>query len=174
MIRIQNIYYMLSYAFSILKEQRYQQVGTTEFENVGDLCAEILIRGISSQIKRGIGKDYISKTEVLFSPRGKIDIASSLKQQTMIHHQLICTYDEFSVNFYMNRIIKTTIEVLLHSDIQSKRKTQMRKLLEYFADVESLDVHKINWKIQYNRNNQTYQMLVGICFLVIKGLLQFS
>ena len=30
----------------------------------------------------------------------------------------------------------------------------------------------INWKIQYNRNNQTYRMLISVCYLVIKGLLQ--
>ena len=33
MIRIQNIYYMLSYAFQILNECGYKQVATEEFEN---------------------------------------------------------------------------------------------------------------------------------------------
>ena len=42
----------------------------------------------------------------------------------------------------------------------------------YFGNVGLLDVHTINWKIQYNRNNQTYRMLISICYLVIKGLLQ--
>ena len=30
----------------------------------------------------------------------------------------------------------------------------------------------INWNVQYNRNNQTYRMLISICYLVVKGLLQ--
>ena len=30
----------------------------------------------------------------------------------------------------------------------------------------------MNWNMQYNRNNQTYRMLIGICYLIIKGLLQ--
>ena len=33
-------------------------------------------------------------------------------------------------------------------------------------------VHTINWHIQYNRNNQTYRMLISICWLLAKGLLQ--
>lgn len=33
MIRIQNIYYMLSYAFQVLNEDGYKQVATEEFEN---------------------------------------------------------------------------------------------------------------------------------------------
>ena len=172
MIRIRNIYYMLSYAFQILTEQGYKQVATEEFENVGELCSEILIKGVSSQIKRGLGKAYISKEEALSSLRGKIDLTASIKEQTTIKKQLICNFDEFSVNFYMNRIIRTTMELLLHSDISKNRKSRLRKLLVYFADVEPLVIHNINWQFQYNRNNQTYQMLIAICFLIIKGLLQ--
>lgn len=172
MIRIQNIYYMLSYAFQVLNEQGYKQVAAEKFENMGELCSEILIKGVSAQIKRGLGKEYISQTEPLSSLRGKIDITSSLKEQTMIKKQLVCNYDEFSVNSYMNRIIRTTMEVLLHSSISKGRKTRIRKLLVYFSDVEPLIISSINWQIQYNKNNQTYQMLISICYLIIKGLLQ--
>jgi len=38
--------------------------------------------------------------------------------------------------------------------------------------VDVLDVHTINWNIRYDRNNQTYRMLISICYLVVKGLLQ--
>ena len=72
----------------------------------------------------------------------------------------------------MNRIIKTTMVLLLHADIAPLRKKELRKLLVYFGNVDLLDVHTINWKIQYNRNNQTYRMLISVCYLVIKGLLQ--
>ena len=72
----------------------------------------------------------------------------------------------------MNRIIKTTMELLLHADIANERKKALRKLLVYFGNIELLDVYSINWKIQYNKNNQTYRMLIAICYLVVKGLLQ--
>lgn len=52
MIRIQNIYYMLSYAFQVLNEDGYKQVATEEFENAAELCTAILIKGVSSQLKR--------------------------------------------------------------------------------------------------------------------------
>ncbi len=172
MIRIQNIYYMLSYAFQILNEQGYKRVATEEFENVGELCSEILIKGISSQIKRGLGKEYISREETLSSIKGKINLSSSIKEQTTIKKQLVCSFDEFSVNSYMNRIIRTTMEMLLHSDVSKDRKARIRGLLVYFSNVGRLDIHNIDWKIQYNRNNQTYQMLIAICYLIIKGLLQ--
>ena len=79
MIRIQNVYYMLAYAFQVLNEQGYKSVATEDFGNVAELCAAILIRGISTQIKRGLGKAYISQTEVLSSLRGKVDISETVK-----------------------------------------------------------------------------------------------
>ena len=90
----------------------------------------------------------------------------------MQRKKLVYTFDEFSTNSYMNRIIKTTMLILLKSKISTARKKEVRKLLVFFGEVDELDAHTINWNIRYNRNNQTYQMLVSICYLVIKGLLQ--
>ena len=42
----------------------------------------------------------------------------------------------------------------------------------YFSEVDFIDLHTVNWNVQYNRNNQTYRMLISICYLVVKGLLQ--
>lgn len=172
MIRIQNVYYMLAYAFQVLNEQGYKNISTEDFDNTAELCAAILSRGISSQIKRGLGKEYISKTEPLSSLRGKIDMSESMKTQTFLKKQMICSYDDFSVNSYMNRIIKSTVEILLRSEISKSRKKELRKLMVFFADVDPIDLHTVNWNVQYNRNNQTYRMLISICYLVFKGLLQ--
>ena len=163
---------MLSYAFQVLNEQGYKQIKTEEFENTAELCAAILIKGVTSQIKRGLGKEYILQTESLSTVRGKIDLSSSIKDQTIIKKQLVCSYDEFSVNSYMNRIIRTTMELLLRSNISKPRKKELRKLLVFFGEVKPLEINSIDWRIQYNRNNQTYQMLISICFLIVKGLLQ--
>ena len=172
MIRIQNIYYMLAYAFQVLNEHGYKSIATEDFDNTAELCAAILARGIKIQIKRGLGKEYISRTESLASLRGKIDITESIKTQALQRRQLVCSYDEFSVNSFMNRIIKSTILLLLRADIAKTRKKELKKLLVYFDDVAPIDLHSVNWNMQYNRNNQTYRMLIGICYLIIKGLLQ--
>lgn len=172
MIPIQNVYYMLSYAFQVLNEQGYKNIATEKFNNTAELMAAILTKGIAVQIKRGLGKEYIPQTEPLSALRGKIDIAESIKTQTMLKKQMVCTYDEFSVNGTMNRIIKSTVELLLSSDISKARKKELRKLMVYFGDVEPIDLYTVNWNIQYNRNNQTYRLLISICYLVVKGLLQ--
>ena len=172
MIPIRNVYYMLSYAFQVLNEQGYKNIATEQFDNTAELCAAILTKGIAFLLKRGLGKEYIPQVETLSTLRGKVEVTDSVKGRTMLKKQLVCSYDDFSINSYMNRIIKTTAELLLHADISKTRKKELRKLMVYFKDVDELDVHTINWHIQYNRNNQTYRMLISICWLLVKGLLQ--
>ena len=172
MIPIHNVYYMLSYAFQILNEQSYKSIATEQFHNTADLMAAILSKGIATQIKCGLGKEYILRTEALSSLRGKMDITESIKTQTILKKQMRCTYDEFSVNGTKNRIIKSTLELLLKSDIPKYRKKELRKLIIFFSEVENIDLHSVNWNIKYDRNNKTYRMLISICYLVVNGLLQ--
>ena len=53
-IFIKNIYYMLSYAFTTLNQGGYEDVATEEFENIHNLFAAILAKGISRQLKQGL------------------------------------------------------------------------------------------------------------------------
>lgn len=172
MIPIRNIYYMLSYAFQVLNAQGYKEMATEDFHNIADLCAAILCKGVSQQIKQGLGREYIEKTEQLSALRGQINISESIKTQSMLRQRLVCSYDEFSVNFPLNQIIKSTMMLLLHGDIDKRRKQELRRLLVYVGEVDALDIHTIDWHVQYNRNNEHYRMLISICYLVVKGLLQ--
>lgn len=172
MIPVQNIYYMLAYAFQVLNEAGYKHLATEQFNNVADLCAAILERGVSSQIKRGLMREYLPRREQLSTIRGRVDITDSLKSQSMLRQQMVCTYDEYTENAYLNRILKTTLLLLLKADISQERKKCLRKVLLFFRDIEELDIHIIEWQQHFNRSNQTYQMLISICWLVVKGLLQ--
>ena len=172
MIKVKNIYYMLSYAFQSLNSRAYKKIETEEFENTAELFSEILIIGVSSQIKQGLVRDYIDVTETTSSIRGKINITESINEQSFIKRQLNCTYDEFSVNCYLNQIIKSTMNQLVKSDVSSKRRKKLKNLLMYFDDVNLIDLNSVNWKIRFDRNNQTYRLLIGVCYLVVNGLLQ--
>lgn len=172
MIPIRNVYYMLSYAFQILQEQGYNNISTEDFDNSAELCSAILSKGISLQLKRGLNKDYIEVKEPLSAIKGKIDISDSIKTRSIMKSQLVCSYDEFSENSYFNKILKTTVMLLLKADISKSRKKELKNLMMFFSNVDTLDVHDINWHIRYNKNNQSYHLLLSICNLVVEGLLQ--
>jgi len=45
-------------------------------------------------------------------------------------------------------------------------------MLTYFSNVQEIDCRTIEWnRLQYNRNNASYRLLINICYLVVKGML---
>ena len=163
---------MLAYAFSVLNKSKYRALATEDFDNAAELCAAILERGVSLQLKRGLGQEYVSRSEARSSLRGKIEVTESVKSQAILRRQLVCSYDEFSVDTTMNRVIKATVALLVRSDISKARKKSLKKLMVFFAAVRDIDLHTVDWNMRYDRNNRTYRMLMAVCWLVVKGLLQ--
>ena len=131
-----------------------------------------IIIALNKQIKQGLYRDYIEVDETTSSIRGKINITESINELSFINKKLNCTYDEFSVNSYLNKIIKTTLTTLLKAPISKEKRRPIKNILLYFRDVDILDTNSINWQIRYDRNNQDYRMIIGICYLTLKGLLQ--
>ena len=163
---------MLAYAFSVLNKSEYRALATEDFDNAAELCAAILERGVSLQLKRGLGQEYVSRSEARSSLRGKIEVTESVKSQAILRRQLVCSYGEFSVDTTMNRVIKATVALLVRSDISKARKKSLKKLMVFFAAVRDIDLHTVDWNMRYDRNNRTYRMLMAVCWLVVKGLLQ--
>ena len=172
-IKVKNIYYMLSYAFRVLNEEEYEDIAAEKFDYVADLLAAILAKGVSSQIKRGLGKEYIQSSETMFSPRGKIDVSTSIKEQAMLYRRLVCIYDSYEENTYLNQILKSTMYCLIKSEeVKFERKKSLKRLMLYFDNVDIVELKSVHWKeIQYSKNNVTYRMLINICYLVVQGLI---
>jgi len=172
---IENIYYMLSYAYRALTQEAYKNIAVEAFDNVYDLFAAILSKGILSQVKRGLYREYREESMPLSSLRGKIALQDSLKLITRRANRLHCVYDELTENIYMNRLLKTTALLLARRKSTELKPENARALnagLKYFDAVDCLTPSMIDWKgFVFHRNNYTYQMLVGICYLVLKGLL---
>ncbi|HWR28408.1 MAG TPA: 5-methylcytosine-specific restriction endonuclease system specificity protein McrC [Negativicutes bacterium] len=173
MVKTGNIYYMLAYAYQTLNEAEFKSVQSVTFDHVHDLFAAILSKGVANQIRRGLHKDYIGQTDVLAGLRGKIDISDSIKHQTMVMRRMVCHYDLFFEDTLLNQILKSTMLLLIRSeDVKPENRKALRKLLLFLENVSPVDPFHINWSAcRYHASNAAYKMLIGICRLVIKGLL---
>ncbi len=172
-IAIENIYYMLSYAYKDINHHCTKNLAAEKFENIADLFALILCKGISSQIKRGLHKEYIPYTESLNGLKGKLDFAQSIKENTLHTKKLVCNFDDFSENILLNKILKSTCLCLFKSEkLKKENKKLLKKILLYFSTVDEINLYSIQWNsISYHRNNSTYRVLITICYLVVHGLL---
>lgn len=127
-ILIKNIYYMLSYAFKVLKQSNYDEIAAEEFENIQDLFAAILAKGIAQQLKHGLYREYISECDDLSVMRGKLDNRGTIKNKQQRQQKLSCEYDELSENNLFNQILKTTAIMLLReSSVSKDRRIGLKK-----------------------------------------------
>ena len=172
-ILIRNVFYMLTYAFQELRQNNYEKIAAEDFDNIQDLFAEILTRGIAYQLKQGLRKEYVSKHETMSSLKGKLDINGSVKNLVARNRLLDCDYDDLSVDNIFNQIIKTTIVLLMkHGEVSKERKGTLKKLMSFFSEVSIIEPSCIRWStLRFDRNSRTYRMLMYICFFVIDNLI---
>ena len=164
---------MLSYAFQILTQDTYDDVAIESFDEMYDLLAAILAKGIGIQLKQGLYREYIDRQEELSVLRGKINMSGMIKNQLVHKRVLACDFDDLSENNLFNQIIKTTVSLLLRNDtVKSKYKDDLKKKMLFFSNIEFLEPTSIRWSsIRFQRNNQTYRMLISICQLILEGML---
>lgn len=172
-ITIRNIYVMMAYAFRSIRSSGTDTVGTEQFDNLHDLFAEILVRGVGTQVKRGMHHDYVHRREELATVRGRIDVSRSIAEHSGSRGRLICGYDEYDPDTPHNRALKSVIILLVrHGEISKSRKEALRRLLPYMDAVTTVAPTSIRWSgLTVHRSNASYRLLLGVCELVVRGLL---
>ena len=172
-IVIGNIYYMLTYAFQVLHQSNYDEISAESFDNIQDLFAAILSKGIAQQLKQGLHKEYIVIKDDLPIMHGKLDFIGTIKNQVQNRKYLSCEYDELSENNIYNQIIKTTVMLLLKdTSVKEDTKIILKREMLFFSTVDETDPLQIRWDLlRFHRNNQSYRMILSICRFVIEGLL---
>lgn len=169
-IIISNIYYMLAYAFQELKQNNYAEIKGEDFENIYDLFAEILSRGISYQLKQGLYREYVLHNESLLTVKGKINMSETIRNMMRNNQRISCDYDTLTEDNIYNQILVATTHILLkHSDINKETKDKLKILMWFFHDVSAIDVHTIRWDgLKFDRNNKNYRMLLYLCYFIVR------
>ena len=168
-ILIKNIYYMLSYAYKTLRQNNFESIATEEFDEIKDLFAAILAKGVAEQLKKGLYREYVSKSESLSTLRGKLDIQATIKNKLQHRQVLGCEYDELSENNLMNQIIKTSAIVLIREKtVKKEHKSELKKLLLFFSNIDEIEPKFIRWdKVRFTKNSRSYEMLINLSYIIL-------
>lgn len=172
-IPILNIYHMLSYAFQELQKNNYDRIAGEKFDQILDLLAEILYCGLSEQLKQGLYREYVARRESLTTLRGRLDINGTIRNIMQRRQRLDCQYDELSEDNQLNKIVKSTILLLLRcTEVETKRKMKLRAVLPLLSGVSATNLRTVQWgAIRFQRSNRSYQMLINICRFIAESVL---
>lgn len=172
-IPIQNIYFLLCYAWDNLEEKDKVEVSTDDKNDLLELLSQVLINGSQILLKRGLEHDYVPETRESVGVKGKLEVSLSVKQNSFQRLRAVCSYDEYSADILHNQILYTTLFNLLYAaDLDEKIKNRIRKILRRFPRVQIIDLSPIVFdQIKIHRNNQFYEFLLNVCQLIYENQL---
>lgn len=183
-IPIENIYYLLCYAWNKLEEKERVKISIDDNTELLDLFAKVLINATKLLLKRGIDKNYINHSEELSGIKGKIQISETLKKNLLSKQKTTCAYDEYSANILSNQILYSTLIYLTRTKKLDKvLKGELLNLQRMFSCIEKIEVTPSLFKhIRLNRNNRFYGFVLNVCQIICEctlpsekqGIFQFS
>lgn len=183
-IPIENIYYLLCYAWNKLDEKERVDVSIDDKTEILDLFAKVLINATKILLKRGIDKSYIDNTEELSGVKGKLQLSHTIKSNILFKQRTICSFDDFSENIISNRILVSTIYRLTRTiSLDKQLKYELVTMLRMLSNIEQIVItHSIFKQVRLNRNNHFYGFVMDVCQIIyestfpseIQGQFKFS
>src|SRR5690606_17947995 len=170
-IPIENIYFLLCYAWNKLEEKERVDVSIDDKTELLDLFAKVLITSSKLLLKRGIDKSYIDHQEEISGVKGKIEISQTLKRNLLFKQKTVCTYDDFSANIITNQILVSTINRLTRTKgIDPFLKIELAKLQTMLLGVDLIEIKASHFKqVKLNRNNRFYGFVMNVCHLIFQS-----
>ena len=173
LIPIQNLYYLLCYAWGLPEQRDWVTVEAKSCPAVVDLFSRLLTKGADMLLKRGIAKEYRTNEEEIPGIKGKLELAQTLKQNRYREGRTICTLDELTGDILLNQIVYTTMYRLLgDKELDKNVHMDLRRTLRRFPKVEIIQLDRSVFNdVRLNRNNRFYRLILNVCGLLYERLL---
>ena len=172
-IPIQNIYYLLCYAWNKLEEKDLVEVAAEESPDLLNLLARVLLNGTKTLLKRGLAQQYLTETEIYQGVKGKLEVDQSLRKNLFQKGLAVCEYDELSVDILANQVLKTTLQNLYKMEgLEANLRHEIKSVIWRMSEVTEISMTDGVFKqVRINRNNSFYDFLLNISELIYQNLL---
>jgi 5-methylcytosine-specific restriction enzyme subunit McrC len=172
-IPVENIYYLLCYAYNKLDEGELVNIRNKDITELVDLFGQVLANGISRLLKIGLDRGYKSFSEESRMVKGRIDFNLMVKKYLFSQAKVQSEFDELSYDVLHNRILKSTVELLLKIDILNKNIwNRLSCLKNSLHEVSVINLNKSHFRcVQLHSNNSFYAFLLDICELIYDNIL---
>jgi len=162
-IPIQNLYYLLCYAWDRLEQGSLIDVSRIPSTELVDLFSTVLVKGIEHLRRRGFERGYSPQQDELRGIRGRIDILTSQSRFLLQHGHAACNYD-LTTDILPNQILKATLNILktdpsIHPDNRAAVSSVVRDL----RGVQDIVLTNRSFRcVQFTSNNKFYRFLLNV------------
>lgn len=167
-IPIQNIYFILCYAWKQLDEAKRINVSVSDYKLVIDLFAKVLKNGCAYILKRGLDRAYKPEIEEFYRLRGKLDFNQSIRNIAKKSNRFFCQYDDLSYDILHNQIIKASINKVLKVDqLDRNIRKELLEVYKKFLNVSDIDLTSNHFtRVNLHRNNLFYRLVLNVARII--------
>lgn len=167
-IPIQNIYFMLCYAWEKVALTHLRAVDVEAAVVPSDFFAHVLVNGATHLLQRGLMHDYQPQRDPLSTLRGRVDWRETLATQAHRRGKLVCEYENWSPDILPNQILKTTFSRLLKTqNIDKQILKNIKNIYSKLNHISTIRIDKQTWDLAQNTQKDIfYNFLLKICRLI--------
>jgi 5-methylcytosine-specific restriction enzyme subunit McrC len=172
-IPVENIYYLLCYAWNVLPERGIINVGTEQSPSLLNLFASILTTHTARQLKRGLPKRYREHKETFPGIRGRLLVQETIREHYPRSGKASCQYDDLTINHPFNQLLKTTLRRIAVTDgITADLRQASNRLAQRFEQVDEIRPLKTHVGLETSQiRDGSQRLLLHVCQLLHENLL---
>ena len=172
-IPIQNMYYILCYAWGMGEMRGKVNVGIERCDSIANLLVHVLLNATDDLLKHGLSQGYTVYGAEIDGIKGKINIGETLKLGRYRQGRMYCNYDELSSNILVNQIIYSTLrDALKIRNLSEENESRLRTTIRRMPQMKWIQLSDSVFKsVRLHRNNTYYLFAINICRLLHQSLL---
>lgn len=111
-VPIDNLFYLVCYAFDAPDSALLVPVGAEQAERPLELLVELLLREVDRLLKRGLTRAYVEERSDIAGIRGRVDFAETTQRMLLEHGKTACVFTSYEADNPPNQVLASTLERL--------------------------------------------------------------
>jgi 5-methylcytosine-specific restriction enzyme subunit McrC len=121
-------------------------LSTTKNKNIYEMFISLFVQSIDNLIHRGLKSQYIEQENNQFFLKGKLKFNEHIKYNYIHKERFYVAFDEYLQDRVENRLLKSTISLLLRKTNDFENKKALRQQLFIFDEVQLSHNYDIDFK----------------------------
>lgn len=164
-IPVQNIYYLLCYAWDEFSPREIVSTAAEDFPDTLHLFSHLLVLGVRNLYRRGLEAGYKTTHEPTSTVRGRILMTETILLLATRPSKLACAFDEMTSDIPTNQILKATLKRLSgEKQLGSGLRGEVRQTLSLLGGIRDVNLSdRLFHEIHLHQNNRMYSFLMTVC-----------
>jgi len=166
-----NFLYLLAYTHNLNLHSQTLSTLRTSHGTWLELLTRLFVVELMTQLQQGFHEDYVRREEMLPYIRGRWNISRQFTRQPNLIKGLDVSFDDYSPDTQLNRILRYTIEHLQMVTRDSQNRNMLADLDSWMMPVRTkiqIFVDELD-RIQFTRLNERYKPVFQLARLFIEG-----